>query len=126
MVIVSPPRARTDAAKEARRLLDIIGETRNIANALEDFKQKKRKVELTQEYVKELDLLIQTLRIVYNKATQQTARVSPASHLLNRIAGKLVHARAFAHERLQSPVSFIGIDIVPRTILKTMYRTISN
>ena len=49
----------------------------------------------------------------------------PKCHL-NRIQGKLVHARAFALERLQSPVSYIGIDIVSRTILKIMYRTISN
>ena len=42
------------------------------------------------------------------------------------IAGKLVHAHAFAYERLQSPVSYKGIDMLSRTILKTMYRTISN
>ena len=46
--------------------------------------------------------------------------------VLNRIAGKSVHARAFAHKRLQSPVSYEGIDMLSRTILKTMYRTISN
>ena len=45
---------------------------------------------------------------------------------INRIQGKLVRARAFAHERQQSPVSYVGINIVSRTILKTMYRTISN
>jgi len=45
---------------------------------------------------------------------------------LNRIPGKSVHARAFAHERLQHPVSYVGIDMFSRTILKTMYRTISN
>jgi len=45
---------------------------------------------------------------------------------INRIAGKSVHAHAFAHERLQSPVSYKGIDMLSRTILKTMYRTISN
>ena len=39
---------------------------------------------------------------------------------------KSVHACAFAHERLQSPVSYVGIDMLSRTILKTMYRTISN
>ena len=44
----------------------------------------------------------------------------------NRIQGKSVHTRAFAHERLQSPVSYAGIDMFSRTILKTMYRTISN
>ena len=43
----------------------------------------------------------------------------------NRTQGKSVHARAFALERLQSPVSYVGIDIVSRTILKIMYRTIS-
>ena len=46
--------------------------------------------------------------------------------LINRIQGKSVHARAFALERQQSPVSYVGIDIVSRTILKIMYRTISN
>jgi len=45
---------------------------------------------------------------------------------LNRIQGKSVHARAFALERQQSPVSYVGINIVSRTILKIMYRTISN
>ena len=45
---------------------------------------------------------------------------------VNRIQGKLVCARAFALERQQSPVSYVGINIVSRTILKTMYRTISN
>ena len=45
---------------------------------------------------------------------------------INRIQGKLVRARAFALERQQSPVSYVGINIVARTILKTMYRTISN
>ena len=45
---------------------------------------------------------------------------------INRIAGKSVYAHAFAHERLQSLVSYKGIDIVPCRILKTMYRTISN
>ena len=44
---------------------------------------------------------------------------------VNRIQGKSVHARAFALERQQSPVSYVGIDIVSRTILKIMYRTIS-
>ena len=44
----------------------------------------------------------------------------------NRIPGKSVHAQAFAHERLQHPVSYVGIDMFSRTILKTMYRTISN
>ena len=45
---------------------------------------------------------------------------------INRIAGKSVHGHAFAHERLQSPVSYKGIDMLSCTILKTMYRTISN
>ena len=45
---------------------------------------------------------------------------------INRIQGKSVYAQAFALERLQSPVSYVGIDIVSRTILKTMYCTISN
>ena len=48
---------------------------------------------------------------------------------LNRTQGKSVSlkklARAFALERQQSPVSYVGIDIVSRTILKIMYRTIS-
>ena len=46
--------------------------------------------------------------------------------VLNRIPGKSVHARAFAHERLHYSVSYVGIDMLSRTILKTMYRTISN
>ena len=50
--------------------------------------------------------------------------------IINRIPGKSVSlkklARAFALERQQSPVSYVGIDIVSRTILKIMYRTISN
>ena len=45
--------------------------------------------------------------------------------IINRTQGKSVYARAFALERLQSPVSYVGIDIVSRTILKIMYRTIS-
>ena len=45
---------------------------------------------------------------------------------INRIQGKSVHARAFALDRQQSPVSYVGIDIVSRMILKVMYRTISN
>jgi len=45
---------------------------------------------------------------------------------VNRIQGKSVHARAFAFERQQSPVSYVGINIVSRTILKIMYCTISN
>jgi len=45
--------------------------------------------------------------------------------VVNRIPGKSVHARAFAHERLQHHVSYIGIDIFSRTIMKTMYCTIS-
>ena len=48
---------------------------------------------------------------------------------VNRIPGKSVSlkklARAFALDRQQSPVSYVGIDIVSRTILKIMYRTIS-
>ena len=44
---------------------------------------------------------------------------------INRTQGKSVHARAFALERLQSPVSYVGIDIVSCKILKIMYRTIS-
>ena len=48
---------------------------------------------------------------------------------INRTQGKSVSlkklARAFALERQQSPVSYVGIDIVSRTILKIMYRTIS-
>ena len=46
--------------------------------------------------------------------------------IINRIRGKSVHARAFAHERLQHTVSYIGIDMFSCTILKTMYRKISN
>ena len=37
----------------------------------------------------------------------------PNPNLVNRIAGKSVLAHAFAHERLQSPVSYEGIDILP-------------
>ena len=46
---------------------------------------------------------------------------------INGIPGKSFHARAFTHERLQHHVScYVGIDMFSRTILKTMYRTISN
>ena len=45
---------------------------------------------------------------------------------VSRIPGKLIRARAFAHERLQHRVSYVGIVMLSRTILKTMYRTISN
>ena len=62
MVIVSPPRARVDAAKEARNLLDIIEEMQNIAGALVDFKNKKRKVELSKFDQRDLDFLIQNLK----------------------------------------------------------------
>ena len=46
--------------------------------------------------------------------------------VLNRIPGKSVHACDFAHECLQHHVSYVGIDMFSRTIMKTMYRTISN
>jgi len=46
--------------------------------------------------------------------------------VINRIAGKSVHARAFAQERLQYPLSYVEIDMLSRKILKTMYHTISN
>jgi len=45
---------------------------------------------------------------------------------INRIWGKPVHARAWAHKRLQHHVSYVGIDMCSRTLLKTMYCTISN
>jgi len=45
---------------------------------------------------------------------------------VNRIQGKSVQARAFDPERQQPPVSYVGIDMFSRTILKIMYRTISN
>ena len=45
--------------------------------------------------------------------------------LVDRIPGKSVHAHDFAHERLQHHVSYVGIDMCSRTIVKTMYRTSS-
>ena len=60
------------------------------------------------------------------QTSSQTCPLEPYTPIpVNRIPGKLVHARAFAHERLQHPVSYVGIDMLSRTILKTMYRTIS-
>ena len=46
--------------------------------------------------------------------------------VVNRIQDKSVHAQAFALERQQSPVSYVGIDTFSHTILKIMYRTVSN
>ena len=60
-----------------------------------------------------------------NAATTNAATTNDVG-TVNRIQGKSVHDRAFAHERLQSPVSYAGINMFSRTILKTMYRTISN
>ena len=59
------------------------------------------------------------------KTTSYFVRKMVVMQKLNRIPGKSVRARAFALERQQSPVSYVGINIVSRTILKTMYRTIS-
>ena len=47
------------------------------------------------------------------------------SPYLNRTQDKSVYAQAFALKRQQSPVSYVGIDIVSRTILTILYRTIS-
>ena len=52
-------------------------------------------------------------------------RLDLVGYCVNRIQGKSVHARAFARERLQHHVSYVGIDMSSRKILKTMYRTIS-
>ena len=76
---------------------------------------------------------IRDAKLVQPKARQQASQqqlypswvASISGYPLNRIQGKLVRARAFAHERQQSPVSYVGINIVSRTILKTMYRTVS-
>ena len=64
--------------------------------------------------------------ILVGYGTFYTTPYDELMHDINRIPGKSVHARAFAHERLQSPVSYVGIDMLSRTILKTMYPTISN
>ena len=72
-----------DAAKEARLLLDIFEEMRNIAGALIDFKNKKQKVDLSKVDERDLDSLIQAINIIYKDARRQTARVGPLSHLLS-------------------------------------------
>ena len=70
---------------------------------------------------------LQPLYLVVTTAHEMsTFLILTDSYLFNRIAGKSVHAHAFAHEHLQSPVSYVGIDMLARTILKTMYCTISN
>ena len=69
--------------------------------------------------------------VKHNRTKTQFHRMSEqilegCESFVNRIACKSVNARVFAHKRLQSPVSYVGIDMLSRTILKTMYRTISN
>ena len=68
MAVVAPPktksnRADTDAAKEVRCLLGIIGVMR-------------------KSDVKDLELLIKALNITHKEGQHQTTRVIPVSHLL--------------------------------------------
>lgn len=71
----------TDAAKEAKRLLDIISEAKHISVALSEFKNKRSNI-LTTRDVQELELLIEALEYIEDKGRQQTTKVSVCSHLL--------------------------------------------
>ena len=66
--------ANTDAAKEAKRLLDIISEAKHVSVALSEFKNKRSNI-LTMGDVRELELLIEALEYIEDKGRQQTTKV---------------------------------------------------
>ncbi|KAL7536827.1 hypothetical protein ACHAXR_007427 [Thalassiosira sp. AJA248-18] len=71
----------TDAAKCAKRLLDVVMEARTAAAALSEIKDRNEEL-LTQRDAQDLDAIISALQIIYEEGRHRTTKVSPVSNLL--------------------------------------------
>jgi len=71
----------TNSAKESKHLLDIISEANNVATALEHFIEKNAWV-LGVGSIKDLEIMVSSLRCIYTRGKKQTAKVSKVSYLL--------------------------------------------
>jgi len=74
-------KAKTDPAKEAERLLDIISAAKHISTALSEIKSKNDSV-LPKTDLNNLNLLIAALDNLHDSGRKQTAKVSVLSYLL--------------------------------------------
>jgi len=74
-------KAKTNPAKEAERLLDIISMSKHISTALSELKLKNDSI-LPKSDLNHLSLLIEALDNLHDRGRKQTARVSVMSYLL--------------------------------------------